>query len=80
MTSHWLSRLVLTVPSPGLGLVEVVLLALKLLDIGYGGDSSDQFSSSFTSLGDIFECERVRDGDGSGIVNGLNVNVDGAWR
>ena len=80
MTSHWLSRLVLTVPSSSLGLVEVVLLALELLDVCYGGDSSNQFSSSFASLGDIFECERVWDGDGGGIVNGLNINVDCAWR
>lgn len=76
----WLCRIALTVPSPGLGLVGVLLLALELLDIGYGSNSSDQFSSGFTSLGDIFECERVRDGDSGSVVNGLNINVDCAWR
>ena len=78
--SRWVLTLALTIPSLSLGLVGVMLIALELLDIGYGGNSSDQFSSSFASCRDIFECERVWDGDGGVIVNGLNINVDSAWR
>jgi hypothetical protein len=77
--SIWLVTLALTIPSLSLGLVEVMLVALELLDIGYGGNSSDQFSSSFASRRHIFECERVWNGDGGGIVNGLDINVDCAW-
>jgi hypothetical protein len=44
--SIWLVTLALTIPSLSLGLVEVMLVALELLDIGYGGNSSDQFSSA----------------------------------
>lgn len=78
--SKWLYRLALTVPSLSLGLVKVMLITLELFDVGYGGDSSDQFSSGFASCRDIFECERVWNGDGRGIVNGLNIDVDCAWR
>ena len=59
--------------------MKVVLIAFKLLDVGYSGDSSDKFPSGFASCRDIFECERIWDGDGRGIVNGLNINVDCAW-
>jgi hypothetical protein len=72
--------LVLTIPSLSLGLVKMMLLAFELLDIGYSGDSSDKFSSSFASCRDIVECERVWDSDGGGVVNSLNINVDCAWR
>jgi hypothetical protein len=74
------STLALTVPSLSLGLVKVMLITLELLDIGYRSNSSNQFSSSFTSCRDVFECERVWNGDGRGIVNGLNIDVDCAWR
>lgn len=78
--SRRLASSALTIPSLGLGLVKVLLLALELLDVGHCGDSSNQFSSSCTSGQNTIKCERVRNGDGSSVVNRLNIDIDSAWR